>query len=107
MSSLKIDRSFVAEIVSDKTDLKIADNIVKLAHDLNLHVVAEGVETIEQLDIIRKMGCDQLQGYFLGVPTKIEKFADLLTEAKCNPKLQTAPASPITFVPTDLKKNGA
>jgi diguanylate cyclase (GGDEF)-like protein/PAS domain S-box-containing protein len=68
VDSLKIDRSFVAEIVFDKTSLMIADNIVKLAHDLQLNVVAEGVETTEQLNIIRKMGCDQLQGYIFSKP---------------------------------------
>ncbi len=80
VDSLKIDRSFVAEIVSDKTSLLIADNIIKLAHDLQLNIVAEGVETAEQLKIIREMGCDELQGYIFSKPLTNVGMNTLLAE---------------------------
>ena len=75
---LKIDRSFVAEIVSDKIGLLIAESIIKLAHDLKLTVVAEGVETMEQLAIIRSMGCDQLQGFIFSKPLSDSNMRQLL-----------------------------
>lgn len=77
---LKIDRSFVAEIVNDKTGQLIADNIVKLAHDLDLNVVAEGVETEEQLHMIREMGCDELQGYIFSKPLPCESMDRILAD---------------------------
>lgn len=80
VDSLKIDRSFVADIASNKTDLKIADNIVKLAHDLNLNVVAEGVETQEQLNIIRNIGCDHLQGFLFSRPLNSTEYETILEE---------------------------
>lgn len=83
VDSLKIDRSFVAEIVNDSTGQKIADNIVKLAHDLELTVVAEGVETEEQLSLIRGMGCDELQGYIFSPPLPEQDMSALL-EADVN-----------------------
>ena len=82
VDSLKIDQSFVAEIVSDKTDLKIAGNIVKLAHDLSLNVVAEGVETEEQLNMIKALGCDELQGYIFSQPLSGADFNSLFLEQK-------------------------
>lgn len=78
VDSLKIDRSFVAEIVTDKSGLIIAENIVNLAHGLNLNVVAEGVETIEQLNIIRNMGCDELQGYIFSKPLNVDDLSNTL-----------------------------
>ncbi len=82
VDSLKIDRSFVADIVSDKTDLKIAGNIVKLAHDLSLNVVAEGVETVEQLNMIRALGCDELQGYIFSKPLSHDDFNNMFLQQK-------------------------
>ena len=95
---LKIDRSFVAEIVSDKTDLKIADSIVKLAHDLNLYVVAEGVETIEQLNIMKEMGCDQLQGFLFSRPLSNNDLIDML---KSKNNLYNPPLAPKTTPKND------
>ncbi len=80
---LKIDRSFVAEIVNDQTGQLIAENIVKLAHALELKIVAEGVETVEQLNLIRAMGCDELQGYIFSRPLPDSDINQLL-ETQCN-----------------------
>jgi len=80
VDSLKIDRSFVAEIVSDKSGLIIAENIVNLAHGLKLNVVAEGVETTEQLNIIRAMKCDELQGYIFSTPLSANDLSTAITK---------------------------
>ncbi|RZL00801.1 MAG: EAL domain-containing protein [Rubrivivax sp.] len=71
---LKIDRSFVADIETSNDARAIVRAVVQLAHALGLHVVAEGVETEGQRDILRQMDCDELQGYFFARPMP----ADLL-----------------------------
>ena len=65
---LKVDRSFVAEVVTNPEDRAIVSAIINLAHSLGLHVIGEGVETVEQLDELRRMGCDQAQGFLWRVP---------------------------------------
>jgi len=71
---LKIDRSFIHECVVSPEDQEIIRAIITLAHSLDLHVVAEGVETLAQMEILRGMGCDELQGYFIARPMAAEKF---------------------------------
>ncbi|WP_172731860.1 putative bifunctional diguanylate cyclase/phosphodiesterase [Pluralibacter gergoviae] len=65
---LKIDRAFVKELVGEGEDATIVSAIVALARTLKLNVVAEGVETQQQLEFLTALGCDTLQGYFLGKP---------------------------------------
>ena len=65
---LKVDRSFVAEVVTNPEDHAIVSAIINLAHSLGLRVIGEGVETVEQLDELRRMGCDQAQGFLWRVP---------------------------------------
>jgi predicted signal transduction protein with EAL and GGDEF domain len=73
---LKIDQSFVRDLTKDRDDASIVRAIISLGHDLNLEVVAEGVETREQLDFLRRHGCDEVQGYYLGMPVPAEEFRD-------------------------------
>jgi diguanylate cyclase (GGDEF)-like protein len=75
---LKIDRSFIRDIATDPADGAIVRGIMALAHALDLEVVAEGVETEEQRDILAAMGCDYLQGYLLARPMPPEAFAEHL-----------------------------
>lgn len=68
INTLKIDKSFVDEVVDNSKDTAIARTIVQLAENLGLRTVAEGVETIEQVEVLTTMGCKELQGYYFSKP---------------------------------------
>jgi len=78
IDKLKIDRSFINEIATRSDDACIVRAIVSLAHCLKLKVVAEGVETSEQLAILKSLGCDQYQGYYFSPAITADAFEDLL-----------------------------
>lgn len=79
---LKIDRSFVQSITSDPTAEAIARAIITVGHDVNLHVIAEGVETAEQLRKLAELGCDSVQGYFTGRPVAGADFTAFFAGAR-------------------------
>jgi diguanylate cyclase (GGDEF)-like protein/PAS domain S-box-containing protein len=81
LNNLKIDKSFVHDMRTDKVGHTIVQTIIKLAHLLELRVVAEGVETQEQINVLRTMGCDYLQGYFISKPLPVSQAADYLSAA--------------------------
>lgn len=78
LDALKIDRSFVQDVPGDQDDVAITQAIVGLAHSLGLSVVAEGVETPDQLTFLRRLQCEQVQGFIYSKPVTAEKFAELL-----------------------------
>ena len=89
---LKIDRSFVSDITRDASDAAIVASIIALAHNLKLDVIAEGVETVEQLDYLRRHGCDQMQGYYFSKPLAAADFEQLLRQKRSLPSTaQRAP----------------
>lgn len=78
INTLKIDKSFIAGICENENDTYIAGTIIRLAHQLGITVIAEGVETIEQLKILQEQMCDILQGYFFSRAISEEDFIELL-----------------------------
>lgn len=78
IDSLKIDRSFVNELPDNSKDAAIAKTIIALAHNLNLQVIAEGVEHRAQADFLRAHGCDAIQGYLVSRPVPAQQISALL-----------------------------
>ncbi len=72
INTLKIDRVFVRDMVNDSTDVAIAKAVIALGHGLNLTVLAEGVETLAQLELLQQFDCDQVQGYFFSEPLQVD-----------------------------------
>ncbi|MDR3499340.1 MAG: EAL domain-containing protein [Parvibaculum sp.] len=81
VKQLKIDRSFVRDIADTRDGQIIPKVIVDLAHALGVSVLAEGVEDANQLEILRSLGCDEAQGYFLGKPMEADEFEAFLRRA--------------------------
>jgi len=75
---IKIDRSLIADITHDDRSLRLLQGIVTLAQDLGLHVTVEGVETEEQLRLVRAAGCDSVQGYLVSRPAPLPQIDELL-----------------------------
>jgi len=75
VDSLKIDRSFVSDMAKNKDDAAIARAIIDLGKALELIVLAEGVETIEQFELLKSYGCMRCQGNYFGIPVGAEQFA--------------------------------
>jgi diguanylate cyclase len=84
IDQLKIDRSFLSEITARSDDASIVGAIVSLAHNLRLKVVAEGVETMAQLDLLKTLGCDQYQGYQFSPPVPAAEFESLMRGVYAN-----------------------
>jgi diguanylate cyclase (GGDEF)-like protein/PAS domain S-box-containing protein len=75
---LKVDRAFVSEIKSPDDEVPLVAAIIAMAHSLDLHVVAEGVETLDQLACLHGLGCDEVQGYLLSRPLTRERLEEFL-----------------------------
>ena len=82
VDQLKVDRSFVSGLPGDADDAAIVRAIVTLGHQLGLRVVAEGVETEAQNALLRRIGCDEMQGYLFGRPKPATDFAECLLNAR-------------------------
>jgi len=77
IDALKIDKSFIDDVLSDSDDAEIANAMIRLSHALNLRVVAEGVETVEQVAFLKGQGCDEIQGYVVAKPLPPDKVSEL------------------------------
>ncbi len=75
---LKIDISFIRDIFYDQYDLAVVETIINISKKFEMKTIAEGVETIEQLELLRKLGCDMLQGYLLSKPIPVEEAEKFL-----------------------------
>ena len=78
IDKIKIDRSFIQEVASNDSDLTIVKTMIELSHGLGKRVLAEGVETQQQLQLLRNIGCDAVQGYFISRPISAEEFTKYL-----------------------------
>jgi EAL domain-containing protein (putative c-di-GMP-specific phosphodiesterase class I) len=81
LDQLKIDQSFVRHLATDNSDKAIVGTIIAMAESLSLDVIAEGVETEEQRQLLKEMGCNCFQGYLFGKPVPIEQFQALFKRA--------------------------
>jgi diguanylate cyclase (GGDEF)-like protein len=79
LDRLKIDRSFIRELKVNTVDASIVNTIINLGHELNLNVVAEGVETIEQFELLRSINCDAVQGFFFSRPVAATDLETMIT----------------------------
>lgn len=75
-NELKIDKSFVQNLKRDTPEYIIARAVINLGHDFGMRIVAEGVETLESFEILKELGCDIAQGYYIGYPMSVEKFSE-------------------------------
>ena len=82
IESLKIDRSLISGVDGNNKDAIIVHSIIRMAHALGIKVIAEGIETNEQFQMLRRFGCDFSQGYYLGYPDSRDKITDLLSGEK-------------------------
>ena len=111
IDTLKIDRSFVSELPHDPEDKAIATAIVPMGHSLHMRVVAEGVETAEQADCLRALGCDDLQGYLLSRPMPPQALPGWLAQhrgplAKRSLAFACADTSPLELMTMEMSGAG-
>jgi EAL domain-containing protein (putative c-di-GMP-specific phosphodiesterase class I) len=78
VQELKIDRSFIVTMLKDPAVMTLVTTIISMAHSLKLKVVAESVETEDQAKELRRLGCDQMQGYLFSKPVDFDKITVLL-----------------------------
>ena len=94
--SLKIDRAFIKDLTADSRDAAIIRAIIAMAHGLALTVVAEGVDSQQQLDVLREQGCDEMQGFLVSPAVTAEKFRAMLADGAVD-EAESAQATPACF----------
>ncbi len=82
VSELKIDQSFIKQMVGNRDDKAVVHSTIELAHNLGLSVVAEGVEKKSVLELLKKMGCDTIQGFLISKPLPFGKFTDFIRKGR-------------------------
>jgi diguanylate cyclase (GGDEF)-like protein/PAS domain S-box-containing protein len=82
LNNLKLDRSFVSDIAKETKNESISKAVIDLAHSLSLKVIAEGVETFDQLELLRSWNCDEVQGFLFSRPLPVEEVTRLMTDMK-------------------------
>jgi diguanylate cyclase (GGDEF)-like protein/PAS domain S-box-containing protein len=94
VDALKIDQSFVGQITAAGDDASIVTAVISMARSLHLRVVAEGVETLEQLEFLEAHDCDEAQGYYFSRPVPAEQFAKLLSTGISRPRARPSAEPP-------------
>ena len=95
VNMLKIDKSFIRDVTSDPNDAAITSAIVAMGHALDLRVVAEGVETEAQVELLRRLGCDLIQGHWVSKPMTANDFARYLRQKGVSPRPAARARAPI------------
>jgi diguanylate cyclase (GGDEF)-like protein len=90
LDTLKIDQSFVRDLLQDPDDAAIVSAIIAMARSLRFNVIAEGVETLDQLNYLAAHGCNEVQGYFMGKPLPAKEFEKFLIKKSVVPHLRLA-----------------
>ena len=88
ISKLKIDKSFVDDVCTRDDDAEIASTIIAMGHNLNMKVIAEGVETFEQLAFLQSRGCDEVQGYYYSKPLIFKDLVKYIEDKNYIDKIQ-------------------
>ncbi len=96
VDTLKIDRSFVTDLARDRASSDLTRRTLQLAADFHLHTVAEGVEEVEQLEILRDFGCDSVQGFLFARPQPLADIVKLLATDMKRPEKAALPSAPDT-----------
>ncbi|SJT70214.1 Bacteriophytochrome cph2 [Clostridioides difficile] len=78
IDALKIDRTFVVDLEKNSKNKCIIENIINLSHQLGIEVIAEGVESKQQVDYLKGISCDVVQGYYYSKPEKFEKIKNMI-----------------------------
>jgi EAL domain-containing protein (putative c-di-GMP-specific phosphodiesterase class I) len=99
---LKIDRSIVREVDSDPAAERVARAVVGLAHSLEMRVVAEGVDAAGQAEVLRRIGCDELQGFSICESVRLEELVELLERDAFGKKTQLGVIPLQSVPPSDL-----
>lgn len=95
ITTLKIDKEFIGDLSNDPDDASITTTVIAMAHSLGLNVVAEGVETGEQLEFLASRGCDEIQGYWLSPPLEADRCVDFLRTWRLPADIPLAAAAPL------------
>src|SRR5438477_3685872 len=85
--TIKVDKSFIRDITADSGDVEIVKTIIMMARGLKLSVIAEGVETREQLVFLKSHGCHAVQGYLIARPVAADRFTERLQQIDARPWL--------------------
>ncbi len=93
VKELKIDRSFVMHMVDDEDDATIVRSTIELGHNMGLEVVAEGVEDLAGLEFLKRLGCDQVQGYYISKPLATAQFVEWLKARRASEQAAEATAA--------------
>jgi predicted signal transduction protein with EAL and GGDEF domain len=104
LDGLKIDRPFVSNIGPDGERSEIVRTIVALANNLGMEVIAEGVETPDQLSVLQSVGCDLVQGYLFGGALSAEEMAERFSTGVLVQRSAGAPAAPPAIVATSARR---
>jgi len=86
VSAIKIDQSFVRDLPEKQGTSPIISAIIGIAHGFGMHLLAEGVETVEQMNILRNLGCEEMQGYLFSHPVPAGEIKELLRKITWSPE---------------------